>query len=152
MSEMLDEYIVKEKRIKLKGYRQKLRSKPTQAEREFRSKMSRLLKHKYRLSFQKIFYDDRNKKGYIVDFYIHKIKMIIEVDGAYHNNDRQKQYDADRTRFLNAIGIYVFRITNEQVFTPDIDILIIKEVNKRAIRAKFNELCKSGKAKKVKIH
>ena len=52
---------------------------------------------------------------YIVDFYCHKQKLIIELDGAYHNNKEQIENDQERTDFLNFQGLKVIRFTNEQV-------------------------------------
>src|SRR3990172_9586899 len=37
---------------------------------------------------------------YIVDFYAHKFKLIIELDGKYHLNKKQQILDKERTAFL----------------------------------------------------
>ena len=37
---------------------------------------------------------------YIADFYCHKFKLIIELDGDYHNQEEQKQKDEVRTEVL----------------------------------------------------
>ena len=52
---------------------------------------------------------------YIADFYCHKLKLIIEIDGGYHNKSEQKSYDKARTDDLNFQGIDVIRFTNEEV-------------------------------------
>jgi hypothetical protein len=52
---------------------------------------------------------------YYADFCDIKHKMIFEVDGGYHNNERQAIKDLRRTRDLSNLGYRVFRITNEQV-------------------------------------
>ena len=54
---------------------------------------------------------------YIVDFYCHQHKLIIEVDGAYHSALEQIEKDQKRTDFLNFQGLRVIRFTNEQVIT-----------------------------------
>ena len=50
---------------------------------------------------------------FIVDFYCHKYKLIIEVDGEIHLN--QKDYDEGRTAELNRFDLTVIRFTNEDV-------------------------------------
>jgi len=52
---------------------------------------------------------------YIVDFYIPKIKLVIEVDGMIHNEKDIKEYDKQRTLFLELYGLKVIRFTNDEV-------------------------------------
>ena len=52
---------------------------------------------------------------FIVDFVALNSKLIIEVDGGYHNDSEQQKADALRTEFLNSVGFKVLRFTNEQV-------------------------------------
>lgn len=52
---------------------------------------------------------------YILDFYCHKIKLAIEVDGAVHNNPEVAAYDKVRTKNLNDNGITVLRFDNDEV-------------------------------------
>jgi very-short-patch-repair endonuclease len=53
--------------------------------------------------------------NYIADFYCHKSKLIIEVDGEYHNNKEQTLKDKERTSYFNEIGLQEIRFTNNQV-------------------------------------
>lgn len=53
--------------------------------------------------------------GYILDFYNHRMKLAIEVDGEVHNNPDVADYDAVRTKNLNENGITVLRFTNDEV-------------------------------------
>jgi len=53
--------------------------------------------------------------NYILDFYCHKIKLAIEVDGAVHNDPEVAAYDIVRTKNLNDNGITVLRFTNDEV-------------------------------------
>ena len=53
--------------------------------------------------------------NYIVDFYVHKLKLVIEVDGKYHEKMEQINRDKDRTAFLEFNGLKVIRFTNEEV-------------------------------------
>jgi very-short-patch-repair endonuclease len=50
---------------------------------------------------------------YIADFYCNRLKMIIEVDGKIH--DFNRDYDRERDAKLNARGLQVIRIKNEEV-------------------------------------
>jgi very-short-patch-repair endonuclease len=52
---------------------------------------------------------------YILDFYCHKMKLAIEVDGAVHNDPEVAAYDKVRTNNLNENGITVLRFTNDEV-------------------------------------
>ncbi|MCD4696087.1 MAG: endonuclease domain-containing protein [Bacteroidales bacterium] len=53
---------------------------------------------------------------FIVDFYCHETKLIIEVDGSIHNVEEQKEYDLGRNEELEQLGLKIIRFTNEQVF------------------------------------
>lgn len=53
--------------------------------------------------------------NYILDFYNHKMKLVIEVDGEVHNDPQVALYDAVRTKNLNESGLIVLRFTNEIV-------------------------------------
>ncbi len=62
---------------------------------------------------------------YIADFYCHKIRLIIEIDGEIHENEEQKEYDIERNRDLNNWDIELIRFTNFQVHN-DFDSVIQK--------------------------
>ena len=52
---------------------------------------------------------------FIVDFISFKSKIVIEVDGEYHNEPEQIEADNLRTNFLNEAGFKVLRFKNEEV-------------------------------------
>ena len=52
---------------------------------------------------------------FIADFYCHKAKLIIEIDGGYHETPEQYYYDKSRQAELESLGLKVIRFTNEQV-------------------------------------
>jgi very-short-patch-repair endonuclease len=54
--------------------------------------------------------------AFMVDFCCPELKLAIEVDGDSHLRDGAPEYDADRQLFLEAKGIRVLRIRNEQVY------------------------------------
>lgn len=52
---------------------------------------------------------------YSLDFYCPARRLAVEVDGNYHDEPNQIDYDAERTRYLDARGITVLRFANEAV-------------------------------------
>ena len=60
---------------------------------------------------------------YIVDFYCHKARLVVELDGDYHNKADQKIYDMLRTEDLVDFGLTVLRFSNEQVKNRIDDVL-----------------------------
>ena len=54
-------------------------------------------------------------KPYIIDFYCHEIGLVIELDGGQHETDDAVEYDAERTKFLEALGLTVVRYWNHDV-------------------------------------
>ena len=64
---------------------------------------------------------------FIVDFVCLEKSFIIEIDGGYHNNPKQKEADKIRDKILEEKGFYVLRLTNEEVISNiDETIAIIK--------------------------
>ena len=53
--------------------------------------------------------------NYIADFYIAKIKTIIELDGSQHYSEEGLQYDRERNDFFMQNGIIVLRYSNYDV-------------------------------------
>ena len=53
--------------------------------------------------------------NYIVDFYCHKLKLVIEVDGSIHSSEENQKLDLMRQKNLEKPGLTVFRFTNEDV-------------------------------------
>ena len=51
--------------------------------------------------------------GFIVDFYCHKVGLIIEVDGSIH--EKQVEADAKRDRVIISMGLRVVRFWNWEV-------------------------------------
>ena len=49
---------------------------------------------------------------YIVDFYSAEAKLVIELDGSQHYDEKSIEYDAARTAFLEAYGLTILRIPN----------------------------------------
>jgi very-short-patch-repair endonuclease len=77
---------------------------------------------------------NRNLKGFkfrrqhpisdfIADFFCLECSLVVEVDGDYHNEREQKQYDEGRTFELGELNIKVIRFTNQEVL-ENIDFVL----------------------------
>ncbi len=53
--------------------------------------------------------------NYIVDFYCAKSKVVIELDGSQHFEDKGIEYDAKRDEYLKSLGLTVLRYSNYDV-------------------------------------
>ena len=53
---------------------------------------------------------------FITDFYCHKAKLIVELDGEIHENEEQTEYDKNRTYMLQEFGLTVVRFKNKEIF------------------------------------
>ena len=52
---------------------------------------------------------------FIVDFYCHKAKLVIEIDGSQHYSEEGKAYDEERTAALESYGLKVLRFSNTDI-------------------------------------
>ncbi len=55
--------------------------------------------------------------NYIADFYCHKHKLVIELDGSIHQLPEVQIKDHEKQTFLENEGLKVLRFTNQQVFS-----------------------------------
>ena len=67
-----------------------------------------------RLYFVK-FYRQRVISNYIVDFYCPTAKLVVELDGSQHFEDINIREDIRRTEELKKFGLFVLRISNNEV-------------------------------------
>ena len=51
----------------------------------------------------------------IADFYCHELRLVIELDGYSHNDDKVYAKDIAKQNFLKKMGYAVKRYTDEQV-------------------------------------
>lgn len=58
---------------------------------------------------------------YIMDFYCHEKKLVIELDGGQHSE--QQDYDQRRDIYLNQLGIRVLRFWNNQMLQETESVL-----------------------------
>jgi very-short-patch-repair endonuclease len=54
---------------------------------------------------------------YIADFYCHKLKLIVEIDGGYHYEKEQIPKDEERTKILEFNDVKVIRFSNEEILS-----------------------------------
>ena len=63
---------------------------------------------------------------FIADFYCHQHKLVVEIDGEIH--EQQKEYDYGREMEMEKFGIKTIRFSNQEVFL-DIENVIAKIKN-----------------------
>jgi very-short-patch-repair endonuclease len=67
--------------------------------------------------------------SYIVDFVSFDKKLIMELDGGQHNEDRVIDKDEERTKWLGSQGFRVLRFWNDDIMQNLEGVIIrIKEV------------------------
>ena len=66
---------------------------------------------KYKPRFQR----QKTIDNFIADFYSHKAKLIIEIDGSQHQTEKGIAKDEFRTEILEGYGLTVIRFTNWQI-------------------------------------
>ncbi|WP_396152035.1 vitamin B12 dependent-methionine synthase activation domain-containing protein [Flavobacterium sp.] len=95
----------------LKEKAKEMRNKPTEAEKMLWNVLSNKGIENYKFRRQHIVGE------YIVDFICLEKRLIIEVDGAVHNDLAQIEHDKQRTEWLESKGFKVIRFTNNQVLS-----------------------------------
>ena len=66
---------------------------------------------KYKIRFQR----QKAIDNFIADFYCHKARLIVELDGSGHYGQETIQKDLARTKYLESQGLLVLRFTNLEV-------------------------------------
>ena len=71
-------------------------------------------------------------EGFIVDFFCHELKLVIEIDGDVHNKKEQKEIDEHRRKVFALRGLKEIRFTNDEVLHDILSVLKrIKSVKKK---------------------
>jgi very-short-patch-repair endonuclease len=73
--------------------------------------------------------------AFIADFYCHAARLVVEVDGGIHSTVDQIAHDRDRDELFASLGLYVLRVTNEDVFASLPNVL-----------ARISNLCRARRA------
>ena len=76
---------------------------------------------------------------FIVDFYCHQAKLVIEIDGSQHFSDAGSTADAFRTEKLESRDLKVIRFTNRQV---DTNFRGVCEYVDEAVKTSLREVAK----------
>ncbi|MBI2325920.1 endonuclease domain-containing protein [Candidatus Collierbacteria bacterium] len=106
-----------------KEKRRVLRNNVTEAEKILWKKLKR---KQLGLQFRRQF----GIGSYILDFYCPEKKLAVELDGGFHR--KRKEYDEDRTEYLNSLNISVMRFWNQEI-VDDVDAVVEKIKKKLGI-------------------
>jgi valyl-tRNA synthetase len=122
--------------VELLEVARQMRENPTAAEEKLWNEVLRSSQTSYKFTRQK------PVNNFVLDFYCSELLLAIEVDGEIHNE--QKDYDQERTNFLNAVGIEVIRFPNVEVLN---NIEIVQKNLLECIQARkqaLNSPCQGG--------
>ena len=86
----------------------KLRNEPTSSEIIFWNLLKQNFPN-YRFKRQHPISD------YIADFYCHKLKLVLEIDGNMHDTKEAKENDLIRDEFMHSLNLKMLRFTNDEV-------------------------------------
>ena len=79
------------------------------------TQQERRLWHTFLKQYPVRIYRQRIINNYIVDFYCHQARLVIELDGSQHYSDEGMIHDNERTEVLQRYGISVLRFSNKDV-------------------------------------
>ena len=109
----LGKSVVKEMHVGAKPelfrYAQEMRKNPTESEKVLWNILRKFRSQGY------IFRRQHPVDIFIADFYCHKLKLVVEVDGGYHDTEQAMEYDDGRSAELENYGLNIIRFTNDQV-------------------------------------
>ena len=71
--------------------------------------------------------------SYVADFYCHKLKLVIELDGSIHDNLEVKVNDEIRQKLIEEDGLKIIRFKNDEILKHFPGVL-------KALATKCNEL------------
>jgi very-short-patch-repair endonuclease len=111
--------LIKYQRVtgKKKSRAKELRQNMTEAEKIF---WNNVRSRKFRnLKFRR----QQIVEGFVVDFFCDALRLCVEIDGAVHNTETVKKYDAERDKALKLHGLTMMRFTNDEVIDSIEDVL-----------------------------
>ena len=91
----------------LLGYARKNRKAGNIAEIAFWKQVHKKMIHSLDFDRQKVI------GNYIVDFFVKKLGLVVEIDGGSHND--KEEYDTRRDKYLEDLGLKVFHTTDYDV-------------------------------------
>ena len=86
-------------------FAKKLRADMTPQERRY------CFLREYPIRFQR----QKAIKSFIADFYCHKARLIVEIDGSQHYTEEGIAYDRERTDILKEFNLEVIRFSNSDI-------------------------------------
>ena len=117
------------------AYAHDMRNAPTPAEAKLAELLSRLLPNQGQVERQWAF--GEGSKRFILDLFIPKVRLGIEVDGAHHGTPLQKRIDRAKESVAKAHRITICRISNQKCLSSSDDELTewLREAWVRASKA-----------------
>ena len=79
------------------------------------TKEERHLWYDYLRNYQVRFLRQKVIDSYVVDFYCHDARLILELDGSQHYDPEEQKKDYERTKVLESRGLMVIRIPNNEI-------------------------------------
>ena len=89
--------------------------------------------------------------NYVVDFYCHAARLVIELDGGIHEIEEVKINDQVREQNLKSLGLTVLRFKNEEVFQNKSTVLNIIKKTIEAIQENKQLVIEKEKLVVIKI-
>ncbi|MBK9981642.1 MAG: endonuclease domain-containing protein [Saprospiraceae bacterium] len=82
---------------------------------------------------------------YVVDFYCHPLKFVIEVDGSIHLLKEIHENDVDRETNLKSFGLNILRFTNDEVLHDSLKVIqkIEQKIEELSTAVNFKSKTKS---------
>jgi len=75
--------------------------------------------NKWKLKFRR----QHPMSNFVVDFYCHRIKLVVEIDGSIHDVDDVKENDVLREKTLRSLGMTILRFSNDLVCNKTQEVL-----------------------------
>ena len=60
-------------------------------------------------------YKQRIIDDFVVDFYCHQARLVIEIDGSQHYTLEGKKHDEMRTKIIEGYGLHIIRFSNKDI-------------------------------------
>ena len=100
-------------------YRKKLLANKTEAEQMMSDALRCAMYNKAKVREQKVLYTE--KSFVLLDFWLNRYRIGVEVDGGYHDAEKDKERDylitENRYHLSKKDNIQILRFTNEEVIT-----------------------------------
>ena len=107
---------------RIRGTSQEIQSQARRLRREMTPAEEALWKHLRGRQFQGLKFRRQHPVGrFIADFYCPEHRLVIELDGEIHRN--QREYDAIRTETFQDYGYRVLRFSNDAVLQHAEEVL-----------------------------